>query len=166
LRISKIDRDTTWVKASFYAGGDNIADWGTQETPCPFFYTWNGSEYVFSNFIIHKLKGIGNETIQERQITGVTEQNGIIKVSIREEMNETAYIDTIALKINGKMIKPSFASQGLDRLENSDNNYLVMNKGDKIEAEIFASNNQGKIDAIMMLKISDDKKAELIVGLS
>ena len=42
----------------------------------------------------------------------------------------------------------------------------VANKGDKIEAEIFASNNQGKIDAIMMLKISDDKKAELIVGLS
>ena len=42
----------------------------------------------------------------------------------------------------------------------------VAKKGDKIEAEIFASNNQGKIDAIMKLNISDDKKAELIVGLS
>ena len=42
----------------------------------------------------------------------------------------------------------------------------VADKGDKIQAEIFASNNQGKIDAIMMLKISDDKKAGLIVGLS
>ena len=42
----------------------------------------------------------------------------------------------------------------------------VANKGDKIEAEIFASNNQSKIDAIMKLSISDDKKAELIVGLS
>jgi len=42
----------------------------------------------------------------------------------------------------------------------------VAKKGDKIEAEIFASNNQGKIDAIMKLNISDDKKAGLIVGLS
>lgn len=42
----------------------------------------------------------------------------------------------------------------------------VAAKGDQIEAEIFASNNQGKIDAIMKLNIDDDKKAELIVSLS
>jgi len=108
---------------------------------CPFIYSWNGSNYVFDNEIIYKIKSLENESLQFRNLTQLDVFGHEIKLQIREEEQETSYIDYLFLEITDtkggqekiSRIYPVYASRDLDKILSSDNNYLVTNFGDVVD---------------------------------
>ncbi|MBU0760587.1 MAG: LamG domain-containing protein [Nanoarchaeota archaeon] len=109
---------------------------------CPFFYSWNGSEYVYDIQIIYKLDSKEEETLQYRNISYL-DTNGKIKGVIKEEEYETSYIDLVYLEIIDfnenetikTVLKPINASRDLNLILESDNRHLITNYGDEVYVE-------------------------------
>ncbi len=109
---------------------------------CPFFYSWNGSEYVYDTQIIYKLDSKEKETLQYRNISYLDTSN-IIKGVIKEEEFETSYIDLVYLEVTDysederikTILKPIDSSRDLDLISESDDRYLITNHGDEVYVE-------------------------------
>ncbi|MCD6367888.1 MAG: DUF853 family protein [Candidatus Aenigmarchaeota archaeon] len=85
--------------------------------------------------------GRGSERAQERELNKVKITDGKIKAKITEEMNEVAYIDQIYLKAYGEVDEKLgliWSSRELEKLKESDDNYLVLKKGDEVYLEFEA----------------------------
>ncbi|MDD5148659.1 MAG: hypothetical protein PHH08_04315 [Candidatus ainarchaeum sp.] len=109
---------------------------------CPFFYSWNGSEFVYDTQLIYKLDSKEKEALQRGNISYL-DTGGKIKGIIKEEEFETSYIDQVYLEIidtkGGKttktVLKPAYSSRDLGLLLKSDNKYLIANHGDEVYIE-------------------------------
>jgi hypothetical protein len=90
----------------------------------------------------------------------------MVRLKITEELNETTYLDRIYLRIHDSQIVESsninltmpimklsteqiFSSQiNKQLLRSSDNNYLIMQKGDQYLLEFYLSKNYNKIEFV------------------
>jgi len=83
--------------------------------------------------------------------------DGNLKLKISEELNETTYLDRIYLRIDERIIKEidtiketgAFESLIIKSLlRDSDNNYLIMSKGDEYLLEFNVPDNYNKIEFV------------------
>ncbi len=117
----------------------------------PFLYVYQNDQYIkFSDFIPWATSP-EKEYTDFIDITGKTEIiDGKIKLKITEEMDERAYIDKIFLRVDGEdqniveLSAISDADKSLLLL--SDDNYLVIEKGDEFYLEFNAPENYSKIE--------------------
>ncbi len=113
---------------------------------CPFVYSWNGTEYVFDNFVIKGLQGKEKEGLQLSPLENYKIINGNLDFQIREEIDETSYLDLAYLVVNDtkddgwitynlypKYIIKNSTQQDLSLTFASDDNYLVITYGDVLD---------------------------------
>jgi hypothetical protein len=145
-RKIKLQEGRHKVKEKLYAeGGDIYLDSSfvdlddenfqielTLNCACPFFY------YVVNNNEFLGGEIIRNQNSKEKDLIGSSEikkeylKSDSIKLVIKEEKDETSYIDEIYILINDKIkIYPICTDRNIQNLINiADNKYAIMNKGD------------------------------------
>lgn len=101
---------------------------------CPFVYLKSGNEYIYKGEIIRNLIGKSAESTQTLEL-GTTDSEKII-IRIKEEKEEVSYINYIAVKSNGKIIKPLILRSNRNLIVD-DNNYYILKKGEFIDLEFI-----------------------------
>jgi hypothetical protein len=109
---------------------------------CPSFYSWDGEEYKEDTYILKSLVGSFFETSQSRELTTISKE-GTIKGKISMEEPETAYLDSIKIRIEDSLgdekiiteLKPVWASKDLEKLLAADGDYSISQLGDEIFVE-------------------------------
>ena len=110
---------------------------------CPFLYSWNGQKYVKDTTFIYKLDQPQKEQDQLRELKYLATGGDSIKAKIVEEEQEISYLNRIQLLVVDKqgnktkqvILKPIYASRDLDKILNSDNQYLITKQGDEVLVE-------------------------------
>jgi hypothetical protein len=116
---------------------------------CPWVYVFNGTTFERRSEILRNLKSKSMETTQ-RQLLGPTpEQDGVIRLQIREEKPETTYLDAFYLEINGIPVWPD---AGL--LSSVDEHYLTLRQGDIYELTFDVSALAGDSDSVQVVIVS------------
>lgn len=109
----------------------DFKDWNCLS--CPWLYVYNGKEYIKETEIIKDVAGKENETTTSYQLCHKSVVNGYIKVLVKEEKEETTYLDKLVLRVNGVEILPSNTTSSV--LNSDDKNYLILEKGESFEVE-------------------------------
>ncbi len=107
---------------------------------CPFVYSWIGGEYVYQGEIIRNLNDKSKESTQLLPIN-IFQQDGMIKLLIKEEKHETSYINYLALDINGEIVEPM---DGPEEILKIDSKYFNMEFGESLEL-VFDLNSRGGV---------------------
>jgi hypothetical protein len=98
----------------------------------PFLYTWDGRQYNWMGDFLANAVGPAKEREDRKDITGAYKvENGQIKLKITEEMDETAFLDRLYLLVNGSEVVEAINAP--PRILASDNDYAILQKGDKRE---------------------------------
>jgi hypothetical protein len=132
----------------------------------PFLYLYKNNKFTKLSDFIPKATSKEKEYTQSIDITNKLEIiDGKVKLKITEELDETTYLDRIYLRIDvNQIIEPSniksipflkslseqnYLSQiNKQLLKYSDNNYLIMNKGNQYLLEFYISKNYYKIEFV------------------
>ncbi|RME15548.1 MAG: hypothetical protein D6797_06330, partial [Bdellovibrio sp.] len=109
---------------------------------CPFFDSWNGTNYITDTTFHYRLEGKEMEAYQLRDLKYLS-LDGKIKARIVEREPEISYTDSISVfiidtkgpKTRIHELKPVYASRGLSKILEADNNYLTMKQGDEVYLE-------------------------------
>ncbi|MFH1376409.1 MAG: UbiA family prenyltransferase [Candidatus Woesearchaeota archaeon] len=99
----------------------------------PFLYGYDGNEYYKISDFIPKANSVEKEYVSFTDISNLKNNNGNVKLKITEELDETTYLDYVYLRIdNDKITGINISNYNIQSLlEKSDNNYLIVNKGDE-----------------------------------
>jgi hypothetical protein len=133
----------------------------------PFLYIYKNYEFTKLSDFLPKATSSDKEYTQFIDITNKVDViNGKLMLKITEELEEITYLDRIYLRIdnseiielnNMKWADPIIENstehitalqKNKQLLQSSDNNYLVMKKGDQYLLEFFISNNYSKIEFV------------------
>lgn len=97
---------------------------------CPWVYLFNGEKYIKYDEIIKDQNSEHLDKYQSLKISNNFIVNNTLSILINEELDETSYLDHIYLDIDGYKIYPANNNSVFVKLLNSDNDYLVLNKGE------------------------------------
>lgn len=99
----------------------------------PFLYTQKNTTFTKYSDFIAGATSPEKEYTSNTNITGIDIVNDTITLKIKEELNETTYLNRIFLRVNNKdIIYPTMISTGnLSMITRSDTSYLILNKGDE-----------------------------------
>ena len=124
----------------------------------PYLYAQNKGAFKKLTDFIPGATSKDREYTQYIDITKESEvADGILKLKIAEELNETAYLDRVYLRIDGQKIidigtiKDSGVFESLiirSLLKDSDNKYLITSKGDEYLLEFNIPHNFNKIEFV------------------
>ena len=128
----------------------NTTDVQKIEGGSPYLYVYQNNEYNFFSDFIGRATSPIKEYTDFIDITGKTDVvNDKIKLKITEELDERAYIDRIYLLIDNKIVNPSFISNDeFSLIRDSDNKYLIMEKGDEFYLEFDSPKGFSKIEFV------------------
>ncbi len=118
--------------------------------PSPFIYIFNGKSYEWLSDFIAGATSKEKEYTSFTDITGTEIVDGKVKLKITEELDETAYIDKVYLRIDendNKIIElGSINDADINLLKESDDEYLVMEQGDEYYLEFEISEKYSKLE--------------------
>jgi hypothetical protein len=100
---------------------------------CPWVYVFNGSTFERRSEILRNLRSKDLEMTQRHRLGPVAVQDGSVRLQIREEKPETAYLDALFLEVGGIPVWPDATSAGAGLLSAVDGHYLVLQQGDVYE---------------------------------
>ncbi|MDX2305482.1 MAG: hypothetical protein NW226_21905 [Microscillaceae bacterium] len=109
----------------------DFKDWNCLS--CPWLYVWNGKEFVRQSEVIKDVVGKTNEKMTSTSIAPACMMGQILKIRIQEEKDEISFLNQVVLKINDQLILP----QNQKALENEDDSYISLKKGESIELEFI-----------------------------
>ncbi len=117
--------------------------WCCCPPPSPFIYIYNGSSYKFISDFIAGAISPEKEYTSFTDISNSAMENNRYKIKITEELDEITYLDKIYLKItdmkgNNRIIYNVEPYGNLPLIGKSDDNYLILNKGDEVFLEFDA----------------------------
>jgi hypothetical protein len=117
---------------------------------CPWLYVWNGQDFVREQEIIKDVVGKKNEqtTYTNLKPTCVIQQT--IKIRIQEEKDEISYLNQIVLQINDKIYYPQ-ANFTENQLQQADNSYFQLKKGEMIDLEFVINESIKPNDKIQLI---------------
>ena len=125
---------TSDSKFSFSFGPSDFKDWNCLS--CPWLYVFDGKDYVRKTEILKDL--VGEEARQTTRYTIQSEAvvDGKLKIKIQEEKEEITHLDQLLIDIGGKKY-PACQINGITKaqLTASDNNFILLKKGESIELE-------------------------------
>ncbi|MBN2493044.1 MAG: hypothetical protein JXR96_00530 [Deltaproteobacteria bacterium] len=109
---------------------------------CPYFYSFDGLDYVRDTTILYELDGRASEQAQLRQLEHL-DCSERVRAKIVELEPETSYIDRLRLVVEDSLgtrvrrheLAPIFASRELSRIVESDDSYLVLEQGETVYVE-------------------------------
>ena len=132
----------------------------------PYLYTFNNGRYTRLTDFIPGANSREKEYTQSIDITKKTDtHDGILKLKITEELNETTYLDCLYIKVDEtQVIKPAIIINNVDKkpleykifsswmykqlLKESDNEYFIMNTGDEYIIEFIIPTRYHKIEFV------------------
>jgi|GEM_PF-5356030 len=114
----------------------------------PFLYTYQDGEYKKLSDFIAGATSKEKEYTSFTDVTGTDIADGKVKLKITEELDETAYIDRVYLRVDGNetIELSSITDADIQLLRDSDNNYLVMEKGAEHYLEFPAPEQYEKLE--------------------
>ncbi len=114
----------------------------------PYIYTYNNNGYEFLSDFIGGATSSSREYLDFTDISQTQIEEDKIKLKITGELEETIYIDRIYLLVDGSEIVElsSITNANISMVQESDNIYLVMNRGDEHYLEFGAPENYTKLE--------------------
>ena len=100
---------------------------------CPWAYVFDGTAFERRTEILRNLKSKSLETTQRNPLGPVPVQDGIIRLQIREEKPEIAYLDALHLEVGGIQVRLDARSHQAGLLNEVDGQYLALRQGDVYE---------------------------------
>lgn len=89
---------STQSSAQSSAAGTTGGDGGISETAsCPFIYSWNGERYVLEHEATPLSILATLEDTSHQALAALKEENGVVKLRVAEERDETAFIDRLSV---------------------------------------------------------------------
>ncbi len=133
--------DEAWGSSLTYKfeSGDFV-EWNCLS--CPWLYVHDGNNFLKKTEIIKDVVGKDSKQTNLYELEKSSIIDGILKIKIQEEKDETSYLDHIALKVNG-VYYPALLTDGSkhNQLLKEDEQYLSLNKGENIELEFQIPSN-------------------------
>jgi hypothetical protein len=143
--------DDLYVKQSeLYTQSESEIDY-SKMAACPFVYFLDDDKKVFKGEILRYLNADYTESWQTLNLNIKSQKQKRIRILISEEKDETTYINSLYLLVNGKICYPKQTNQNLNKIIKDDKNYLKLEKGNFIEIE-FDLNDQHLDSAILYAK--------------
>jgi len=121
---------------------------------CPWVYVFNGTAFERRSEILRNLKSKSLETTQRHPLGPALVQDGIIRLQIREEKPETAYLDALYLEVGDIPVWPSANSPQAGLLSGVDGHYLALRQGDIYELTFDVSTIAGDSDLVEAVIVS------------
>ncbi len=153
---SSTERDSNGARAVCFNSGwvfyfDKINDFYVRcvrSGSSPYIYTYKNGEFTFLSDFVGGATSKNKEYLDFTDISQTEIENGKVKLKITEELNETAYIDRIYLRVDGSetVELSSITDANISLLNESDDNYLVMEMGAEHYLEFPAPENYTKIE--------------------
>ncbi len=119
-----------------------------RDSNSPYIYTYHNGEYKFLSDFVGGATSKQKEYLDFKDITQTEIEDGKVKLKITEELNETAYIDRIYLRVDESEIVElsSITEANISLLSESDDKYLVMEMGAEHYLEFDAPENYTKLE--------------------
>jgi len=139
--------------------GDGFSD-DYKVTPTSIYYEYSPFLYVFRDgkyeFVSDFISGATSQDKEYTSFSDITDKfevvDGKVKLKITEEMDETAYIDRVYLRVDSGLESEriielsSITNADIELLRYSDDDYLVMEKGAEHYIEFNAPESYSKIE--------------------
>ncbi len=119
-----------------------------KDSSSPYIYTYNGEAYEWLSDFVGGATSPEKEYLDFKDISHTTVEDGLVKLKITEELNETSFIDRIYLLVDGDEIieLSNITDANKSLLSESDDKYLIMELGDEHYLEFPAPENYSKLE--------------------
>ncbi len=135
-----------------------------KDSSSPYFYIRLNGRYLKAGDFVGGATSPEKEYLDFKDISHTVIEDGLVKLKISEELNETSFIDRIYLLVDGDEIIELSNINGANKslLSESDDKYLIMQLGDEYYLEFEAPENYTKLEfAAEGYYIEHYKKAEI-----
>ncbi|OJJ20254.1 hypothetical protein BKI52_17460 [marine bacterium AO1-C] len=129
---------------AYYEKSD-FKDWNCLS--CPWLYIYNGQCFKKQTEVLKDVVGRANKTTTSFIIDPKTIIDGQLRIKIQEEKDEITHLDQLQVRINGKVYLPN--KQG-ELLNQNDDQYLKLKKGESIEVSFNLPKNLQASDKIVL----------------
>ncbi len=102
---------------------------------CPFVYFVDGQNKIFKGEILRYLNKEYTETWQQLDMKLDNKIYSNLKIFISEEKDETTYLNSVYLNINGKIHTPKLINSKNRIIISNDDKYIKLSKGEIIELQ-------------------------------
>ncbi len=145
-RFLYFQSSTAYVSSFYRAYGFSVRC--IKDSNSPYIYTYENDQYTFLSDFVGGATSKSKEYLDFTDITHTEIEDGKVKLKITEELNETAYIDRIYLRVDESEIVElsSITDANISLLSESDDNYLVMGHGAEHYLEFPTPENYKKLE--------------------
>jgi hypothetical protein len=127
--------DDLYIKQSeLYIQPDDEVDYSNMAA-CPFVYLGDIQNKIYKGEILRYLNAEYTETWQKLDIKLDAKIYSNIKICISEEKDETTYLNSVYLEINGKIHTPKLITSKNSKIISDDDKYVKLSKGEIIELQ-------------------------------
>jgi hypothetical protein len=127
--------DNLYVKQSdLYEQPENEVDYSNMAA-CPFVYLIDGENKIYKGEILRYLNAEYTETWQKLDLKLDEKIYSSLKICISEEKDETSFINSVYLEINGKIYTPKLIPSKSRNFISDDDKYFKLSKGEIIELQ-------------------------------
>jgi hypothetical protein len=112
---------------------------------CPWLYVYNGHAFERRTEILRGVRGPEHEQTEISPLGMVPVIDGIITLRIAEEKDEITYLDALYLIVNGAVVRAEPASDASARIAETDQNYLIITRGESIEFRFQVPDARGQV---------------------
>jgi hypothetical protein len=100
---------------------------------CPFVYLVDDQNKIYKGEILRYLNTEYTETWQKLDLKLDAKIYSKLKICISEEKDETTYLNSVYLNINGKVHTPKLITSDIRKIISDDDKYVKLSKGEIIE---------------------------------
>jgi len=121
-------------QSELYVQPEDEVDW-SKVAACPFVYLVDGDNKLYKGEILRYLNAEYTETWQKLDMKLDDKIYSNLRICISEEKDETTYLNSVYLSVNGKIYTPKLINSKNRNIILDDDKYVEISKGEKIELQ-------------------------------
>ena len=109
---------------------------------CPYLYIYNGEVYIEYDEVLKNIVDERNEQTEYIVIPDIYIQGNSLRIQILEKLNETTYINSVQIRVNGEISRPVNCPPELTDI---DDRYLILGQTEYIDLQFHVADEETSV---------------------